>query len=59
MVLNIQILRGIAAALVIWVHAQELIVRDVLPHSIKQFGYGGVDLFFVISGFIMVHITRN
>ncbi|TIP10766.1 MAG: acyltransferase [Mesorhizobium sp.] len=58
-VLNIQILRGIAAALVIWVHAQELIVRDVLPHSIKQFGYGGVDLFFVISGFIMVHITKN
>jgi exopolysaccharide production protein ExoZ len=59
MLFNVQVLRGIAATLVVWVHTQELIASDVLPHWLRTFGYGGVDLFFVISGFIMVRTTQN
>ena len=59
MVFNVQVMRAIAATLVVWVHTQELIVTDVLPHWLRSFGYGGVDLFFVISGFIMVRTTQN
>jgi len=58
MLFNVQVLRGIAATLVVWVHTQELITGDVLPHWLRSFGYGGVDLFFVISGFIMVRTTQ-
>jgi exopolysaccharide production protein ExoZ len=59
MVFNVQVLRGIAATLVVWVHAQELVASDILPHWSRSFGYGGVDLFFVISGFIMVRTTQD
>lgn len=59
MLFNVQVLRGIAATLVVWVHTQDLIVSDILPPWSRSFGYGGVDLFFVISGFIMVRTTQN
>jgi exopolysaccharide production protein ExoZ len=59
MVFNVQVLRAVAATMVVWVHTQEIIVSDVLPHWTRNFGYGGVDLFFVISGFIMVCTTQN
>jgi exopolysaccharide production protein ExoZ len=59
MLFNVQVLRGVAAAIVIWVHAQTLVSPDAVPPVLRQFGYGGVDLFFVISGFIMVHTTRR
>ena len=49
MLFNVQVLRGIAATLVVWVHTQELITGDILPHWLRSFGYGGVDLFFVIG----------
>jgi len=51
---NIQALRAVAAILVVFVHLRELLQTANLP----AFGYGGVDLFFVISGFVMVHTTQ-
>jgi exopolysaccharide production protein ExoZ len=52
---NIQVLRALAAALVVFVHL-EVFLR---AFGLLPFGHGGVDLFFVISGFIMVYTTRQ
>ncbi len=59
---NIQSLRGIAAMLVVFSHL--LIIEskyspDQILGSWISFGMVGVDLFFVISGFIMVHVATN
>jgi len=51
---NVQSLRATAAFLVVFVHLSGLLKTLNLP----AFGTGGVDLFFVISGFVMVHATR-
>jgi exopolysaccharide production protein ExoZ len=52
----IQYLRGIAALMVVWHHALVQIPgTSAFLHS--NFGTSGVDLFFVISGFIMAGIT--
>ncbi|MFN3911285.1 acyltransferase family protein [Hyphomonas sp.] len=65
---SVQALRGIAALLVVLVHGaafeRMLISENGLQESplisgLFLSGYGGVDLFFVISGFIMVWVTRN
>ena len=57
---NVQILRGIAAVMVLVYHVgNELTDRGfsvTVPDSLGL-GSAGVDLFFVISGFIMVHST--
>ncbi|MFT4025269.1 MAG: acyltransferase [Novosphingobium sp.] len=50
---SIQALRAIAAIVVVAFHALQ---SDV---PLLRFGDRGVDLFFVISGFIMVHVTRS
>jgi len=50
---NIQVLRALAATLVIFVHLKPLLATINLP----AFGASGVDLFFVISGYIMVYTT--
>ena len=57
-ILPIQYLRGIAAVFVVLFHSvgQRPDVAAILPST---FGNSGVDLFFVISGFIMVVTTRN
>jgi len=47
MYLSIQYLRAIAALFV------------VLAHTTTQFGVIGVDIFFIISGFIMMYILNN
>jgi peptidoglycan/LPS O-acetylase OafA/YrhL len=52
---NIQVLRAIAALLVVCVHLDSFLVQIGLP----IFGGGGVDIFFVISGFIMVYTTSE
>src|SRR5687767_4907064 len=52
---NIQVLRAVAALLVVFVHLDGFL--RVL--GLRPFGHGGVDLFFVISGFIMVYTTRG
>ncbi|MBK9439999.1 MAG: acyltransferase family protein [Comamonadaceae bacterium] len=58
MILPIQYLRGVAALLVVLHHA-----REQLPGlgSLVQwtFGTSGVDLFFVISGFIMMVTAQD
>ena len=57
-ILPIQYLRGIAALMVVWFHAAEQLPRlkTLIPNT---FGNSGVDLFFVISGFIMVITTTG
>ena len=58
-------LRGIAALLVVQVHfLNNLILRDVLKTNIitdffKIWGDFGVDIFFVISGFVMARSLEN
>ena len=57
---NIQALRGLAALLVVFTHLPSMEIKhggdSILPAFIR-FGISGVDLFFVISGFIMVYVT--
>jgi exopolysaccharide production protein ExoZ len=54
--INIQYLRAIAALMVVWMHARDhfVAVKTQFP---SEAGASGVDLFFVISGFIMVFTT--
>jgi exopolysaccharide production protein ExoZ len=58
LILPIQYLRGIAALMVVWYHSvgQTPSIAALFPSS---FGNSGVDLFFVISGFIMVVTTAS
>ncbi|WP_421785832.1 acyltransferase family protein [Hyphobacterium sp.] len=59
---NIQALRAVAALLVVAIHIQANELRasaDPLLSPWLYHGVAGVDLFFVISGFIMVHVTRG
>lgn len=55
-ILPIQYLRGIAALMVAWHHGINQIA-GLEGHFPLRFGTSGVDLFFVISGFIMVMTT--
>jgi peptidoglycan/LPS O-acetylase OafA/YrhL len=59
MLKNIQVLRGLAALLVVVGHLEPLF-RGIDP-SLALVGLGkvGVDLFFVISGFVMVYTTNR
>jgi exopolysaccharide production protein ExoZ len=59
MLSNVQVLRAIAAYLVVFVHLSELLPDNALTAFLKSKGYSGVDLFFVISGFIMVYSTSR
>jgi exopolysaccharide production protein ExoZ len=55
MLYNIQVLRAVAALMVVSLHSSEM-----LPWSRwTSWGGAGVDVFFVISGFIMVHVTKE
>jgi len=61
--LSIQVLRAIAASAVILPHinrefALKLGLPDALPLETFKVGNVGVDLFFVISGFIMVYVAE-
>ncbi|WP_159477162.1 acyltransferase [Dyadobacter sp. 3J3] len=59
----IQVLRGIAVVMVIIFHFKDTIRPGEFLKKELDFlfnsGAAGVDLFFVISGFIMVFVTRN
>lgn len=59
---NIQALRAIAALLVVFAHLPGIEAKhspdQILP-GIFQLGIAGVDMFFVISGFIMVYVTTH
>jgi peptidoglycan/LPS O-acetylase OafA/YrhL len=65
---SIQALRGVAALLVVLFHLRTLEMKSIADNGLTEptwmgglftNGYAGVDLFFVISGFIMVFVTRN
>ena len=55
--LNVQALRALAAFMVVCVHIQALALMAGAPAKVTEAGNAGVDLFFVISGFIMVFTT--
>lgn len=61
--LGIQCLRGFAAAIVLLHHIlEESLITNFgvpLPDSLVMAGAVGVDIFFVISGFIMVYVTKE
>ena len=57
---NIQALRGLAALMVVITHLPTMETKhagDALLSQSVMLGISGVDLFFVISGFIMVYVT--
>lgn len=61
-IFSVQMLRGLAAILVVIAHAQvHLHVRGLVPalNPFLDIGRAGVDIFFIISGFIMVFISGN
>lgn len=60
---SVQVMRAIAVFIVMLHHignisSDALAVRYSVPGPL-YFGYAGVDLFFVISGFIIAHVTRR
>ena len=59
MIRSIQYLRAVAALMVAWVHALYIIPEAAQQFDVPNFGGAGVDLFFVISGFIMVVTTAE
>ncbi|MFG1212140.1 acyltransferase [Xanthobacter flavus] len=61
---SVQILRAFAALVVLVSHLQKEIRRTIGPTildntNIEIVGQAGVDVFFIISGFIMVYTTRS
>jgi exopolysaccharide production protein ExoZ len=59
MIYNIQILRAIAAYLVVFHHIQSHFVDNHSVAAVSNIGIIGVDIFFVISGFIMILTTSG
>ena len=59
MLLNVQMLRALAAFLVVFVHLEALGAMAGFAPRWSFFGNSGVDLFFVISGMIMVMTTAD
>ena len=55
----IQALRGIAALAVLLWHASVRVDPVTLAAFMQPGSVMGVDLFFLVSGFIMVHTTRD
>lgn len=63
MLWNLQALRGVACLLVVWYHlapwADRFGVQLLVLRVAHGFGFAGVDLFFVISGFIIAHTNAG
>jgi exopolysaccharide production protein ExoZ len=56
---GIQILRAVAALLIVFHHADWLVKSNIAVVSWPRFGAAGVDLFFVVSGFIICLTTSR
>lgn len=58
---SIQFLRAVAAYLVVAMHATEAMAVKMSnnPHDFWHYGSFGVDIFFVISGFIMEYLAKD
>ena len=63
---SVQILRGMAALAVVLFHVSEMLIQYTDRHglfcrfaSLWHTGAAGVDLFFIISGFVMIQSTRG
>lgn len=56
---GIQHLRALAALLVVFHHVNNKAMGLYAAKNSLSFGMAGVDIFFVISGFIMLYITRD
>lgn len=56
---GVQVLRAVAAYAVVAFHIMEFVRQYDLGVPRFATGRGGVDLFFVISGFVMVHVTAD
>lgn len=57
---NLQILRGISALLVCCYHSRVFLNGDIqFGEILFKMGFIGVPIFFIISGFIMVHTTKE
>jgi peptidoglycan/LPS O-acetylase OafA/YrhL len=56
---SIQALRAIAALFVFWGHAINAVTAEVAAEFPPLYGPFGVDLFFVISGFVMVYSSER
>ena|SRR6185437_2986366 len=60
MIVSVQYLRGIAALMVVYAHVSTQVIRySGVDLPLYKFGHFGVDVFFVISGFIMWQTTFN
>lgn len=64
MIRNLQALRGVACLVVVWHHVagieyQSFGLRTPLFHAGWWFGAAGVDLFFVLSGFVITYVHWN
>lgn len=58
MINNLQSLRALAAFIVIFVHMDLFAGPLGLPRQMLAFGNAGVDIFFVLSGFLMVYTSQ-
>lgn len=57
MLVNLEALRGIAALMIVLIHCEKIIAFTGIPFTVRDPLFAGIDIFFVISGFIMVYIT--
>ncbi len=56
---NLQALRAIAAIMVVFHHLQAMVSDAFGPFTQSAYGAFGVDIFFVVSGFIMFYSNQN
>lgn len=59
MIYNLQVLRAVAAYLVVFYHLEAHINRTYPGALQSHVGASGVDIFFVLSGFIMLYTNRD